>query len=110
MLDHLRSGPQSPCHPCPRGRRHRARPSAERGITIRSSCAINPLPHGFLLARVDEFDCRGKVKRLFCHSIVVELALPILAHKPDSKLRSHRRILHRLELDILRLLVVSTPG
>ena len=67
-----------------------------------------PLPHGYLLARVDEFGCRGNVKRLFCGSIVVEFALPILAHNPDTKF--HLSLL-LLVLDILRLLaVVSTPG
>ena len=38
MRGRLRSGMPSPCHPRPRGRRHRARPSPERGIRIWSSC------------------------------------------------------------------------
>ena len=101
---------QSPGHPCPRGRRHGARPSAEREFKIWSPCLIKPLPQG-LLARVDEFDCRGMSNVQFCGSIAVELVLPIFARKPHAKLRSRRRILHRLGLDILRLLaVVSTPG
>ena len=88
-----------------------ARVQALREIRIWSPCVIKLLPHGLLLARVDEFELSWDVKRLFCGSIVVELAPPILAHKPDSKLHSHRRILHRLGRDILCLLaVVSTPG
>ena len=77
VRDHLRSGLQSPCHPCPRGHRHRARPSFGRGIGMWSSCVIRPLPHGLVWI----------VKRLSCGSIAVGLALPILARRPDAKLR-----------------------
>ena len=84
-----------------------ARFQAQREIVIWSPCAIEPLPHGFLLARVNEFDCRGTSN--VCS--VIELALPILTNDPDSNARLHRRSLLRLGLDILRLrAVVSTPG
>ena len=54
MHDLFPSGPRSSCHPCPCGRRLRARPSAERGIRIWSSCAIEPLPHGLFWVQVDK--------------------------------------------------------
>ena len=62
MRDHLRSGPQSPCHPCPRGQRNRARPNAGRGIGIWSACVIRLLPRVFLWVRVDGSNCRGLSK------------------------------------------------
>ena len=62
MRDHLCSGMQSPCHPCPRGRRHRARLSAGgRWIRIWSSCVVRPLPHGQFWVRVDGSDCQTSV-------------------------------------------------
>ena len=53
MRDHLRSRPQSSCHPCLRGRRHRARPNAGRGIQILSPCDIRLLPREPFWVRVD---------------------------------------------------------
>ena len=51
------------------------------------------------------------VSRIFpCGPIVVELTLPILAHKPDTKLRLHGRILPRLGLDALPLVCARGIG
>ena len=86
MCGHLRSGLQSPCHPRPRGRRHRARTS---------KCWENlvPMCHQTFASRAVLGSSRRVqlswiAKRLCCGPIVVGLALPILAHKPDDKLQS----------------------
>ena len=82
-------GYSHPCHPRPRGERHCPRPSAGRGIKIRSSCHRTSAPRAVL----DTSSwVSWTVKRLSCGPIVVGLALPILAHKPDAKLRSSLRL------------------
>ena len=70
----------------------------ERGIRIWSSCVWLEGSSGF----------EQTVKRLSCGPIVVELALPFLAHKPDANRHLHRRSLYRLGLNTLPL--VSARG
>ena len=94
MRDYLRSGMQSSCHPCPRGRRHRARTS-ERWERDRDLVLVyhQTFASRAVLGSSRWVQLLWTVKRLSCGPIVVGLALPILPHKPDAKLRSSPSLL-----------------
>ena len=79
-------GHLSPCHPRPRGRRRSARSSKRWERDLVSMC------HQTFASRA-VLGSRRWAKRLYCGPIVVGLALPILAHKPDAKLQSSPSLL-----------------